>query len=67
MVSEGLQRRIDKLLEDASEAMATSDWAIVVNCADNVLRIDPDNEEARAYLDAFERDRDSATEKNSPP
>ena len=67
MVSEGLQRRIDKLLEDASEAMATSDWAIVVNCADHVLRIDPDNEDARAYLDAFERNRDSGTGKTFAP
>ena len=56
MVSERIQRRIDILLDEADEAVAKSDWAAVRDRAQNVLRFDPENQDALSYLAAAERD-----------
>ena len=56
MASERIQRRIDILLDEADEAVAKSDWAVVLDRALNVLRLDPENQDARSYLTAAERD-----------
>ncbi len=61
MVSERIQRRIDALLDEVDEAVASADWAAVREKCDTVLRLDPDNSDARAYLDAAERDTGVAT------
>ena len=55
MASESVQARIDRLLDEAREAVAESNWAVVLNRAQNVLRIETENEDARAYLVAAER------------
>ena len=59
MVSDRVQRQIDRLLDEAEVAIATSDWATVGDCARNVLRLDPENSDALSYLAASERDPDS--------
>ena len=56
MASERIQRRIDILLDEADEAVAISDWAVVRGRAQNVLRLDPGNQDALSYLAAAERD-----------
>ena len=54
MASDRIQRRIDILLDEADEAVAKSDWAVVLDRALNVLRLDPENQDARSYLTAAE-------------
>ena len=56
MASERVQRQIDRLLDQAEAAIATSDWATVGDRARNVLRLDPDNSDALSYLATAERD-----------
>ena len=56
MASERIQRRIETLLDWADEAVANSDWAVVRDRAQNVLRLDPDNQDALSYLAAADRD-----------
>ena len=56
MASERIQRRIETLLDEADEAVANSDWAVVRDRAQNVLRLDPDNQDALSYLAAADRD-----------
>ncbi|MDP6929816.1 MAG: hypothetical protein QF412_08965, partial [Planctomycetota bacterium] len=45
-----MQRRIDRLLDQADEAAETLDWPRVDEIARSVLNIDPDNADARAFL-----------------
>jgi class 3 adenylate cyclase len=56
MPSERVQRQIDRLLDEAEEALGRSEWTRVRELAGNTLRLDPDNQDARAYLAAAERD-----------
>ena len=56
MASERIQRRVDILLDEADEAVAKSDWTVVRDRAQNVLRLDPGNKDALSYLAAAERD-----------
>ncbi len=56
MASERIQRRIETLLDEADEAVANSDWAVVRDRAQNVLRLDTDNQDALSYLAAADRD-----------
>ena len=46
MASERVQRQIDRLLDEAEEAIAVSDWATVGDGARNVLRLDPENSDS---------------------
>ena len=57
MASERVQRQIDRLLDEAEEAVGRSDWDLVRDRAGNALRFDPDNADARAFLVAADRDR----------
>jgi class 3 adenylate cyclase len=66
MVSERVQRQIDRLLDEAEAAIATGDWAAVGDHARTVLRLDPENSDALSYLAASERDPDSAGGEGSP-
>ena len=52
MTSERIQRRIERYLDDADQAASRFDWEAVVQGAEAVLRFDPDNEDAKAYLEA---------------
>ena len=66
MVSERVQRQIDRLLDEAEAAIATNDWATVGDLARNVLRLDPENSDALSYLAASEHDPDSGGGASSP-
>ena len=55
MPSERLQRQIDRLLDEAEEAIARLDWEVVRARARAVLAIDSDNGEGRAFLGVAER------------
>ncbi len=56
MPSERIQRRIDRLLDRIEEVADARDWDEVRSLADDILRLDPENEDARAFLDAAQRD-----------
>ena len=55
MPSERLQRQIDRLLDEADEAISQLNWEVVRARATAVLTIDPENTDAAAYLESAER------------
>ena len=55
MATERLQRRIEKLLDEAEDAISRHDWAIVHDRAQSVLAIDPDHDDGQALLAVAER------------
>ena len=55
MPSERIQRRIEKLLDEADEAYAQQDWEVVETTASSALGLDPENEDALAILAAKAR------------
>ena len=55
MASERIQRRIGLLLDEADEAVAQGDWALVRDCSQKVLVVDPENPEALTFLAIAER------------
>ena len=56
MASERIQRRIEQLLDEADLAVSQFDWEAVLQRAQAVLRLEPGNIDALAYLAAAERD-----------
>ena len=50
MASEGLQRRIDRLLDEADDAISKYDWEAVSRDAHAFLAIDPEHSEGLALL-----------------
>jgi class 3 adenylate cyclase len=62
MPSERVQRQIDRLLDEADEAIANSNWTRVRDRAEAALRLDPDNADARTYLTAAGSHSDGAQE-----
>ena len=62
MVTDRVQRRIDALLDEADEAISNSDWNLVRDKCDAVLRLHPGNEDAVAFLEAANRDTGVQTE-----
>ena len=67
MVSERLQRQIDRLLDEADQAMGQRRWDLVRQHCQDVLDLDPDNADARAYLAAMERKQSSAGDLSPDP
>jgi tetratricopeptide (TPR) repeat protein len=65
MPTERVQRRIDRLLDQAEEAADQQDWGTVARLATEVLGLDPDNEDAPALARAAEKVR--ASEAASSP
>jgi len=61
MPSERVQRRIDRLLDQADEAAETLDWSRVDEIARSVLNIDPANADASAFLGLAEPHLDAAS------
>jgi hypothetical protein len=55
MVSERIQREIERLLDEAGAALGTGDWGTIRLRSEAVLTLDPDNADAAAYLQAAER------------
>ena len=54
MTTEFLQRQIERLLQQAADALDRLDWQEVRSRAEAVLRLDPDNADARGLLMAAE-------------
>ena len=50
MASEGLQRRIERLLDEADDAISKYDWETVSRDAHAALAIDPEHREGLAFL-----------------
>ena len=68
MASERAQRQIDRLLNEAEEAITSQDWNTVGDRARSVLRLDPENIDALAYLAAADREPgDSLSNRSQTP
>ncbi len=52
MASDRIARQVERLLDDCEVAVAAGDWPRVGVLADSVLRLDPQNGDASAYLAA---------------
>ena len=55
MVSERIQRQIDRFLDEAEEAVTRGDWALAEDRAGKVLALDPENADALTYAAAAGR------------
>jgi serine/threonine protein kinase len=55
MASDRLQRQIDRLLDEADQAITEEDWSTVSSRARSVLAIDPENADGLAYLATADR------------
>ena len=55
MVSERIQRQIDRFLDEAEEAVTQGDWAVAEDRARKVLALDPENSDALTYVAAADR------------
>ncbi len=53
MASERIQRQIDRLLDEAEEAISRFDWESLHQAAQAVLRFDPENIDARRGRRSF--------------
>ena len=73
MQSERIQQRIERLMAEADEAVAASEWVRVRDRAKNVLAFDPENADAQAYIAAAERaladagETTAAAARSTPP
>ena len=54
MPSERVQRRIDRLLDQADAALESNDWQKTVEICRAALKLDSENEDAKSYLEAAE-------------
>ncbi len=52
-MSDRIQRRIERLLDEADEAVTRMDWQVVRDRATTVLALDPDNSDAQTFLAAL--------------
>ena len=64
MASERLQRQIERLLDEAEDALNQDDWANLRRLADRVLLLDPGNSDAAAFLEVAQR---AVTDSGSTP
>ncbi len=55
MATERVQRRIDRLLDQIEEAADQQNWERERALAEEVLALDPDNQDAQTFLVAAER------------
>ncbi|MCH8223480.1 MAG: protein kinase, partial [Chloroflexi bacterium] len=55
MASERVQRRIDRLLDEAEAAADSGDWQAVHDAADRVLAVDGGNQDALSFIAMAER------------
>ena len=67
MTSERLQRRIDRLLDQAEEAADERDWSTVAESARMVLRLDAENRDAVGLLAMVEEAGGAAAADSSQP
>jgi hypothetical protein len=52
MATERIQRQVDRLLDEAEEALAQWNWEAVRERAKDAVAIDQDNSEAQGFLAA---------------
>src|SRR3972149_2454140 len=57
MATERIRRRIERPLDEADQAIAESNWSLVRDRAQTVLRLEPENADALAFLAAADRDQ----------
>ena len=55
MATERVQRRIDRLLDEAERAMDARDWEVAGSLAREALDLDPENVDALTFIAAMER------------
>ena len=55
MGSERVQRQIDRLLDEAEKAFEQREWIVVRDDAQDVLGLDPANQEALTFLNVAQR------------
>jgi hypothetical protein len=55
MPSERVQRHIERLLDEADQAITAHDWALVQTLAREVLSLDPDNADGAGFLASAQR------------
>ena len=55
MLSERVRRQVERLLDEAEEAVARLDWETVRDRARAVVAFDPENSDALAFMAAAER------------
>lgn len=67
MPSERIRQRIEQLLNEVDSAAAALDWTRVRALSDGILRLDPANEDARAFLEAATRDASLPASPGSSP
>jgi len=67
MASDRVQRQIDRLLDEAEQAITSEDWPTVASRVRSVLAIDPENGDALAYLSATERAMGGSTPQIGSP
>lgn len=67
MPSERVQRQIDRLLDETESALTRLDWDEVRARANAVLALDPENADARTFLDAAERAGAATPAAMTPP
>jgi class 3 adenylate cyclase len=66
MPSERIQRQIDRFLDQIETAVEERDWERVRGLSDDVLRLDPDNEDAQSFLAAAGRDLPRTVGRDGP-
>ncbi len=67
MPSERVQRQIDRLLDEAEQAMGLLEWQIVRQRVGAVFALDPENEDATTYMAAAERAESGHAGAPGPP
>ena len=60
MASERLQRQIERILDEAEEAISRFDWEALLRCAQAVLAMDPENKDGLAFQATAERALDAS-------
>lgn len=66
MPSERVQRHIERLLDEADQAIAKQDWDMVQSVSHQVLAFDEANADARSFLEAAQRMLGAATGSGQP-
>ncbi|MCH7739424.1 MAG: hypothetical protein IIC93_04665, partial [Chloroflexi bacterium] len=67
MPSERVQRRIDRLLDQADQALESNQWQKALEVAEVVLGLDADNEDAQVFVGAAHRGLDAAGDEAPSP
>ena len=67
MASERVRRQIDRLLDEAEEALNQDDWVRLLELSNRVLLLDPDNQDATAFQGIADRASSSSVIADETP